>query len=203
MREIRFSIKHKGSWSLEAVADFFDVKASLIGNNLWKFEAKDERQIADFLKFFQNHRSVDASKLVFQQGKFAVVHEKSGSEIRNLISKHNCHAGSNMSVANGFENWVVFAENSQDATNLMKDLNKLGEVIVDKMGKYDPNKSQFQLTDKQLHSINLAVAYGYYNWPRKVTLEELATVRKVSRRTYQDHLRKAEEKILRKIVEEL
>ncbi|MDP7282069.1 MAG: helix-turn-helix domain-containing protein [Candidatus Undinarchaeales archaeon] len=208
MREIRFSIKHKGCWSSEAADKFFDLKANLIGNalknkRLWKFEAKNEIQIAEFLKFFQNHRSIDYSKLVFQQGKFAVVQVQTSSDILDLISKYNCHAGSDLSVANGFENWTVLAESSKGATELMKDLDDLGEVIVDKIGKHDPNKSQFQLTDKQLHSINLAVASGYYNWPRHITLEELATIRKVSRRTFQDHLRKAESKILKKVVEAL
>jgi hypothetical protein len=42
-----------------------------------------------------------------------------------------------------------------------------------------------------------ALEYGYYQVPKKATAEEIATEHKVPRTTFEEHLRKAESKILR------
>lgn len=52
------------------------------------------------------------------------------------------------------------------------------------------------LTGKQKTAVELAVMKGYYDYPRKVKLEELAEMMKVSYSTFQEHLRKAEQKLL-------
>ncbi|MGA8856301.1 MAG: helix-turn-helix domain-containing protein [Candidatus Bathyarchaeia archaeon] len=53
------------------------------------------------------------------------------------------------------------------------------------------------LTDKQTNSFLAALEYGYYQVPKKMTAEEIANKNKVPRTTYEEHLRKAESKILR------
>lgn len=53
-----------------------------------------------------------------------------------------------------------------------------------------------ELTDKQKRALELAVENGYYEYPRKIKLEKLAKLMKVSLSTYQAHLRKAEKKLL-------
>src|SRR5574341_769272 len=51
-----------------------------------------------------------------------------------------------------------------------------------------------KLSDRQREAFELAVQQGYYNYPRKIELQELAKIMKVSVSTYQEHLRRAEEK---------
>jgi len=53
-----------------------------------------------------------------------------------------------------------------------------------------------KLTDKQKQAINLAIKHGYYKYPRKIELEKLARLMKISYSTYQAHLRKAEQKLI-------
>ncbi|MFC1710913.1 helix-turn-helix domain-containing protein [Nanoarchaeota archaeon] len=53
-----------------------------------------------------------------------------------------------------------------------------------------------ELTDKQKQALHLAVENGYYEYPRKITLEELAKLMKISLSTFQAHLRKAEKQLL-------
>jgi predicted DNA binding protein len=57
--------------------------------------------------------------------------------------------------------------------------------------KFHPN-----LTDRQKRAFELAVKNGYYNSPRKTSVEKLAKISGLSFSTYQVHLRKAESKLM-------
>jgi len=52
------------------------------------------------------------------------------------------------------------------------------------------------ITKKQKQAMDLAIKQGYYNSPRKIDLQQLAKIAKLSFSTYQVHLRKAEQKII-------
>jgi predicted DNA binding protein len=53
------------------------------------------------------------------------------------------------------------------------------------------------LTEKQLNVLQLAIASGYYDSPRRVTTVDLATKMGIGRTTLEEHLRKAEQRALR------
>ncbi len=53
-----------------------------------------------------------------------------------------------------------------------------------------------ELTKRQEEAFNIAISHGYYNFPRKVSLGELSKLMNVSRPTFEEHLRKAESKLL-------
>lgn len=53
------------------------------------------------------------------------------------------------------------------------------------------------LTPQQEKALELAKKQGYYDFPRKIELRELAKMMKVSLSTYREHLRKAEKIILK------
>lgn len=53
-----------------------------------------------------------------------------------------------------------------------------------------------ELTEKQKRALQLAVENGYYDYPRRIELEKLAKLMKLSYSTYQAHLRKAEQRLM-------
>jgi len=53
-----------------------------------------------------------------------------------------------------------------------------------------------ELTGKQTDAVLKAHRYGYYSSPRQVTTESIANAVGVSRSTYEEHLRKAENRIM-------
>lgn len=55
------------------------------------------------------------------------------------------------------------------------------------------------LTEKQLAAFLTAMQLGYYNLPKRVTLDEIAARNKMNRSTYEEHLRKAELKIMQSV----
>ena len=65
---------------------------------------------------------------------------------------------------------------------------------------YFPNVMP-KLSKNQKRCISLAYELEYYSYPRKITLEKLAKAAKISLSTYQEHLRKAELKLLPVILE--
>lgn len=54
-----------------------------------------------------------------------------------------------------------------------------------------------ELTKKQRTAFELAMREGYYEYPRKIELTKLAKLMKISYSTYQAHLRKAEQSLLK------
>ena len=101
--------------------------------------------------------------------------------------------------SDGFEDWVMA---SWDKKALM-DIRKV--PVFDVELKYVQNtdledlhlpKVAPKLAPKQRNAIELAIKEGYYNFPRKIDLEQMAIISKVKRQTFQENLRKAENKIL-------
>lgn len=56
------------------------------------------------------------------------------------------------------------------------------------------------LTEKQMEAILTAYRHGYYNLPRDADVQAIAAKKKVPRTTFQEHLQKAENKIIRALV---
>ena len=52
------------------------------------------------------------------------------------------------------------------------------------------------VTERQMAALRLALESGYYEQPRQTSLRELAEQTAVARSTYEEHLRKAENKLL-------
>lgn len=59
------------------------------------------------------------------------------------------------------------------------------------------------LTQKQKHAMEFAINKGYYDYPKKAKMEDLAKLMKISYATYQAHLKKAEGKLIPSIFKEL
>ena len=51
-------------------------------------------------------------------------------------------------------------------------------------------------TENQKQALNLAIKNGYYDYPRKISIQDLAKHLDLSFSTFHAHLRKAEQKIL-------
>jgi predicted DNA binding protein len=63
-------------------------------------------------------------------------------------------------------------------------------------GFFDLKSAKELLSEKQLEVFKLACDYGYYEMPKKITLDQLAERTGISPSTLAEHLRKAETKLL-------
>ena len=75
------------------------------------------------------------------------------------------------------------------------------EVEIQKIAKTKLDEVHFpkimpKLTKRQKRAIEIAITKRYYSYSRKINLEDLAKEMKVGVSTFQEHLRKAENKII-------
>jgi predicted DNA binding protein len=107
----------------------------------------------------------------------------------------------------GWEHYRVVAFSEKDVKNLFGDLDKRSEVeILSKKTVEDGTVSDNfvisaasilgDLTGNQAEALLLALDSGYYSIPKSITTEKVAAKMGLPRTTYEEHLRKAESKVL-------
>lgn len=107
----------------------------------------------------------------------------------------------------GFFRLITFEEDN--IRPLFKDLNLRGKTELLSKREIDLNvlpssvwvNSMFSdLTEKQKNALLKAQQYGYYTSPRNITTDSIAKSMGISRSTFEEHLRKAENKIISTII---
>lgn len=103
----------------------------------------------------------------------------------------------------GFEYWEIASCKKEEITAFIDGVKKEKGLTLEiqKIQKAPFADIHFprtmpNLTQKQKRAFELAIENGYYKFPRKSDLGKLAKIMGVSVSTCQEHLRKAEEKIL-------
>lgn len=105
----------------------------------------------------------------------------------------------------GEERYTVVVASRVALAALVHAIERIGGVEVEKVADVTADTLSVSVpladltsgfTQKQLAAIQLAIAEGYYEAPRRTSAEELAKRSGVSRSTYEEHLRKAERQAL-------
>ncbi|MHA2366044.1 MAG: helix-turn-helix domain-containing protein [Candidatus Hodarchaeales archaeon] len=136
--------------------------------------------------------------------------------LSSIYNRHNCVELLPVKFFAGREvvNLIVTAE---DAGLILEDICKENPLAKTKVLKLAPLKTVLNpnplllslddlknnLSVRQLEAITSAYAKGYYELPRKVPVESLAGDMDIHRRTYEEHLRKAERKIMNLLIPSL
>lgn len=142
------------------------------------------------------------------KGDFVICLMKEDLEIEPFYNPSIIHLKPIIIAHDGFEYWEVASWDKKVLTDLIELIKRKfkGELFKLKQEKIS-NISILtiipELTAKQKRALELAVKSGYYEYPKKIELKQLAKLMKVSYSTYQAHLRKAEKKIIPFIGERL
>ncbi len=101
----------------------------------------------------------------------------------------------------GIETVVIGAFEKKHINNFIKAIEKIRWTKVHYIQQKMINsisivKTNSNLTEKQKRAMDLALKYGYYKSPRKISVKKLAKIAEKSFSTFQVHLRKAEEKLM-------
>jgi predicted DNA binding protein len=127
------------------------------------------------------------------------------------IEKHNCLNLQPMVYAAGWEWYRVMAFSEADVRELFKELERKNcnvEVTSRKAISEESVHSSLlisagsllnDLTEKQARALVTAIDNGYYNFPRGATALEIARRMGVPRTSFVDHLRKAQNKLVRAV----
>jgi predicted DNA binding protein len=82
----------------------------------------------------------------------------------------------------------------EDLKRIVSDMREIGTVSLGRLEEV--GDQQGELTERQRTVVMHALRAGYYEWPREVKSEELASQLGISRATLHEHLRKAERRLL-------
>ncbi|WP_435360692.1 helix-turn-helix domain-containing protein [Haloarchaeobius sp. DFWS5] len=107
-------------------------------------------------------------------------------------------------IHEGYEYWPVIVHCDRDAVRDRIDIvceRKGADIEIQRISTVqsvgDTTGPSLQLLSKRQREVfELARSRGYYEWPRGVSLQELATELDISKATVTEHLRKAEAKLL-------
>ena len=150
------------------------------------------------------HRSVDESGLHVVTRACLCSLENS---IVQRFEEHNCLYQPPTVHRHGWEQYQLIAFDEADIRALYEDLDADREIeVLSKRGLSEsklphsmlaPVDRLFDdLTDRQLAALQIALENGYYEQPRGCSISELAEGTTVARATFEEHLRKAENKLV-------
>ncbi|HYA57673.1 MAG TPA: helix-turn-helix domain-containing protein [Thermoplasmata archaeon] len=126
-----------------------------------------------------------------------------------LISDHECWDAPPIMYLDGWANMRVMAFGAENPRRLLSAFRKWGPTeLVSKRTlalsvlptSVYANALFENLTERQSNALLTASRFGYYTSPRPVTTEQIATSVGVSRTTYEEHLRKAENRVISAII---
>jgi predicted DNA binding protein len=123
------------------------------------------------------------------------------------FERHNCVHLPPTVYRNGWEHYSVIGFDEGDVTALLAELDESREIdVLSKTSieeRHVPHSSLFSvdrlfdgLTARQLEALRIALDAGYYDQPRGASIAELAKETTVARATFEEHLRKAENKLV-------
>jgi len=130
--------------------------------------------------------------------------------ISPVIEKHNCLKIEPILYKHGWEWYRILAFRQKDVKELFDELETfttvqiisrrpLEETAVKESMVLSPRSLLGELTKKQSHALMVAILRGYYEIPKKVSTEEIAKSLDLPRTTYEEHLRKAESKVMKAV----
>lgn len=101
----------------------------------------------------------------------------------------------------GHETWTVGSFNDKAIEDFVKQMETyFNSKLLKLNSQKEPNVSILtvypKLTSLQKQALQSAIQMGYYEYPRKSELKEIAETMRLSYSTYHAHLRKAEKKII-------
>jgi predicted DNA binding protein len=144
---------------------------------------------------------------------YAVVRSSLCSLDDSLIArfeKHNCLYMPPTVYRQGWEHYTVTAFEDRNVRTLLGDLDTDREIEVVSTNPVESRRVPHSdlitvdtlfggLTHRQLAALRIALDNGYFDQPRGASVEELAAETTVSRSTFEEHLRKAQNKVMRNI----
>lgn len=107
-----------------------------------------------------------------------------------------------LSGMDGYEYWEIASWDKSTIDRFIKNLEKskidieIKSIVQSKLSELHFPKIMPKLTKNQKKAIELAIIKGYYSYPRKANLNEMAKQMNIGISTFQEHLRKAENKII-------
>lgn len=228
MREVLISIRHHGCPVSDTSAAHPDVHIQNVSKGqLANGTAKrllrlrgTPNVIKAFTADFRSHPAVERFERVAGEEDTSVAYftseisyESENPSILNLIHDKGCYQHNTVSVKRGLEQWKVYTEDAAAVQELVDELEALEnevslyrsmdmESLVESTS-FDVATMLTELTARQQAVLEAALSLGYYDDATDVTTEDVAAEFDLHQSTVWEHLKKAENTILKTVGQHL
>ncbi len=129
------------------------------------------------------------------EGKSAVWLESTGCEVCNTILAHDAFLVSGKSMQNSIISYSFMVPTPEAYRGIISDLEKAGhKVTIVKVGKFEQQIDV--LTENQERIFWLALKSGFFDYPRKIDMAELAAKLGISSATLSEIMRRGTRRLL-------
>lgn len=158
----------------------------------------EQKNINSFLEIIRTAKQV---KKFENSGNLIVCKYVEKKELKKIYEAELISLEPHTINKNGKEIMIIASFEKKEIMNVYEKFNKLYDAKLKYIKQEPINHISFlskspKITTIQNDSILFALNQGYYEFPRKISLQELAKRKKLSFSTFQAHLRKAEIKLI-------
>jgi len=158
-------------------------------------DEKNKKLLIEYLKKSDNFSNIEIN------GDFVVSVAKQPAHLEPVYNPRFIRPNPDFISHEGYHIWELASWNKQDLKPVIDIAKKYHQGKILKMRQEKLRNIAFTsflpgLSDKQKKAFELALAEDYYSFPRKITVHKLAKLMKVSYSTFQEHLRRAEAKLV-------
>ena len=214
---VTFEIDHEGCWS-KITSDYPVIVRTIFAKSskgkdyilgFDEIKARDSQSFKNFLRAFRKEKSVYEVIQLWELDKRRNIYrilfkERYNNMIMGIVEKYMIFYIRDL-IKDGHEKLLIVLP-SDEVEFLKSELESLGKIYCFKVRNIDINvllPEFFVLSEQERKSITTAIKLGYYEYPRKINLEELAKTMKLSKPTLEEYIRKAEKKIMARLFNEL
>lgn len=210
LRKATIGVRHKGCWGSLCTLEFPNIimkekgpisvekiKQGVRLSACWEVSFKDKKEFDNFLRHLKQYEMIEEIKIISLYESYALIKTvwTNKSSSYDSVLKNNCLYTSPVTQKEGYEIYDIITEDPKKLVKLIETLDGIGEAKLFSVGRITPESHPLKLTEKQANAIQIAVSHNFYDWPRKVSLDEVSAMVGMKRRTFQENLRKAEAKI--------
>ena len=220
MQEFSISIRHKGCFS-EVTAGFPKIIMKGVGwtlarklHTIWFVRAPSENELDDFVAALEKHFNVSEVSITDRIGSVAHITVTSDKEISlgKRLKDISCIQLGQSEIRNGEEIWNFVAADERNMEKCIKAFKSVGEARLLHTKRFSSMPGENEelevklkklLTENQTRLLQSAIKSGYYDWPKKAKLQDLAKKHGKSYQAFQDALHRAESKVMKQLLAEM
>ncbi len=223
LKKVELKLWHPNCWSIETTKNHPEV--SLIANNVFKIGdeiranlrliAESYEALKEYIEDLKKFRKLAIDVFIVGRSNLeAFIHGRfkaSSTFYENIFSLEIMP--SNIIIHNGNEYWSIFVYDDK-IKETFENLSKIEGIKYEVLGIEDVREFEerakdivdeisLSLSAKQKKVLIGAYKSGYFEYPRKANLKDLAKMFGIAKSTCLHHIRLSEQKILKRIIEEI
>lgn len=171
------------------------------------FQSSDEAQKKRFLADLKADKRITHLEIAGDMFTYEINLGKEGEHVMLYHTKQIFFVRPVVNHYDGHEYWEVASWERKELENFIASLEKHMDICNILRFENSPLSDVYipnvmpKLSPHQKQALELAYGNGYYSYPRKTSVKALAKKAKLSLSTFQEHLRKAELRLLPAIIE--